>query len=160
MLEDYVCCPDCNGTIKDNKGISPALVCRTWPSEEKSYSKGTGNSPQACCDTTLSPPPTAVLCNRGYSYSLVLHVYIASVSPAPQCQLGTSVHKVHVNCVSHMTLRHLLTHLGCVFSRSLLLSQYNTLLLSFTAVHHIRQLPSFIAIQKKLSPSSSLSYYP
>jgi hypothetical protein len=60
------------------------------------------------------------------------------VSPASQCQLGTSVHKVHVNCVSHMTLRHLLTHLGCVYSRSLLLSQYNTLLLPFTAVHHIR----------------------
>jgi hypothetical protein len=61
------------------------------------------------------------------------------VSPAPQCQLGTSVHKVHVNCVSYMTLRHLLTHLGCVYSRSLLLSQYNNLLLPFTAVHHIRQ---------------------
>jgi hypothetical protein len=61
------------------------------------------------------------------------------VSPAPQCQLGTSVHKVHVNCVSYMTLRHLLTRLGCVYSRSLLLSQYNNLLLPFTAVHHIRQ---------------------
>jgi hypothetical protein len=39
-----------------------------------------------------------------------------------------------------MTLRHLLTHLGCVYSRSLLLSEYNNLLLPFTAVHHIRQI--------------------
>jgi hypothetical protein len=28
------------------------------------------------------------------------------------CQHGTSVHKIHVNCISHVTLRHLLTHLG------------------------------------------------
>jgi hypothetical protein len=34
-------------------------------------------------------------------------------------QPGTSVHKVHVNCISHVTLRHLLTHLGCVYNRSL-----------------------------------------
>jgi hypothetical protein len=32
---------------------------------------------------------------------------------------GTSVHKVHVNYISHVTLRHLLTHLGCVYNRSL-----------------------------------------
>jgi hypothetical protein len=42
-----------------------------------------------------------------------------NVSPAPQCQLGTSVHKVHVNCVSHVTLLYLLTHLGCVYNRSM-----------------------------------------
>jgi hypothetical protein len=35
------------------------------------------------------------------------------------CQHGTSVHKVHVNCISHVTLSHLLTHLGCVYNRSL-----------------------------------------
>jgi hypothetical protein len=35
------------------------------------------------------------------------------------CQHGTPVHKVHVNCISHVTLRHLLTHLGCVYNRSL-----------------------------------------
>jgi hypothetical protein len=35
------------------------------------------------------------------------------------CQPDTSVHMVHVNCISHVTLRHLLTHLGCVYSRSM-----------------------------------------
>jgi hypothetical protein len=35
------------------------------------------------------------------------------------CQPGTSVHKIHVNCISHVTVRHLLTHLGCVYNRSL-----------------------------------------
>ena len=35
------------------------------------------------------------------------------------CQPGTSVHKVHVNCISHVTLCHLLTHLGCVYNRSM-----------------------------------------
>jgi curved DNA-binding protein CbpA len=35
------------------------------------------------------------------------------------CQPGTSVHRVHVNCISHVTLRHLLTHLGCVYNRSM-----------------------------------------
>jgi hypothetical protein len=44
---------------------------------------------------------------------------IMFVSPAPQCQPGTSVHKVHVNCVSHVTLLCLLTHLGCVYNRSM-----------------------------------------
>jgi hypothetical protein len=41
------------------------------------------------------------------------------VSPAPQCQPGTSVHKVHVNCVSHVTPLYLLTHPGCVYNRSM-----------------------------------------
>jgi hypothetical protein len=75
---------------------------------------------------------------RGWPSASFLLKRMWHVSPAPQCQLSTSVHKVHVNCVSHMTLRHLLTHIGCVYSRSLLLSQYNNLLLPFTAVHHIR----------------------
>jgi hypothetical protein len=35
------------------------------------------------------------------------------------CQHGTPVHKVHVNCISHVTLCYLLTHLGCVYNRSL-----------------------------------------
>jgi hypothetical protein len=35
------------------------------------------------------------------------------------CQHGTPVHKVHVNCTSHVTLRHLLTHTGCVYNLSL-----------------------------------------
>jgi hypothetical protein len=35
------------------------------------------------------------------------------------CQPGTSVHNIHVNCISHVTLRHRLTHLGCVYNRSL-----------------------------------------
>jgi hypothetical protein len=35
------------------------------------------------------------------------------------CQPGTSVHRLHVNCISHVTLRHLLTHLGCVYNRSI-----------------------------------------
>ena len=35
------------------------------------------------------------------------------------CQHGTPVHKVYVNCISHVTLRHLLTHLGCVYNLSL-----------------------------------------
>jgi hypothetical protein len=35
------------------------------------------------------------------------------------CQPGTSVHKIHVNCITHVTLRHWLTHLGCVYNRSL-----------------------------------------
>ena len=35
------------------------------------------------------------------------------------CQPGTSVHKVHVNCISHVILCHLLTHLGCVYNRSM-----------------------------------------
>jgi hypothetical protein len=35
------------------------------------------------------------------------------------CQPGTSVHKVHVNCITQVTLRHWLTHLGCVYNRSL-----------------------------------------
>jgi hypothetical protein len=35
------------------------------------------------------------------------------------CQPGTSGHRVHVNCISHVTLRHLLTHLGCVYNRSI-----------------------------------------
>jgi hypothetical protein len=34
-------------------------------------------------------------------------------------QPGTSVHRVHVNCISHVTLRHLLTHLGYVYNRSM-----------------------------------------
>jgi predicted SnoaL-like aldol condensation-catalyzing enzyme len=38
---------------------------------------------------------------------------------AISCQPGTSVHRVHVNCISHVTLRHLLTHLGCVYNRSM-----------------------------------------
>jgi hypothetical protein len=37
-------------------------------------------------------------------------------------------HKVHVNCISHVTLRHRLTHLGCVYNRSMKLPQYNNLL--------------------------------
>jgi hypothetical protein len=36
-----------------------------------------------------------------------------------KCQPGTSLHRVHVNCISHATLRHLLTHLGCVYNRSM-----------------------------------------
>ena len=36
-----------------------------------------------------------------------------------QCQPGTSVHRVYVNCISHVTLCHLLTHLGCVYNRSM-----------------------------------------
>jgi hypothetical protein len=35
------------------------------------------------------------------------------------CQPGTSVHRVQVNCISHVTLRYLLTHLGCVYNRSM-----------------------------------------
>jgi hypothetical protein len=35
------------------------------------------------------------------------------------CQPGTSVHRIHVNCISHVTLCHWLTHLGCVYNRSL-----------------------------------------
>jgi hypothetical protein len=31
----------------------------------------------------------------------------------------TLVHKVHVNCISHVTLRHLITYLGRVHNRSL-----------------------------------------
>jgi hypothetical protein len=36
-----------------------------------------------------------------------------------RCQPGTSVQRIHVNCISHVTLRHWLTHLGCVYNRSL-----------------------------------------
>jgi hypothetical protein len=35
------------------------------------------------------------------------------------CQPGTSVHGVYVNFISHVTLCHLLTHLGCVYNRSM-----------------------------------------
>jgi hypothetical protein len=34
------------------------------------------------------------------------------------CQPGTSVHG-YMYCISHVTLRHLLTHLGCVYNRSM-----------------------------------------
>jgi hypothetical protein len=44
------------------------------------------------------------------------------------CQPGTSVHRVHVDCISHVTLCHLLTHLGYVYNRSMQLHQYNNLL--------------------------------
>jgi hypothetical protein len=35
------------------------------------------------------------------------------------CQPGTSDHKIPVNCISHVSLRHLLTHVGCRYNRSL-----------------------------------------
>jgi hypothetical protein len=35
-----------------------------------------------------------------------------------KCQPGTSVHG-YMYCISHVTLRHLLTHLGCVYNRSM-----------------------------------------
>jgi hypothetical protein len=35
------------------------------------------------------------------------------------CQPGTSVHRVHVNCISHVTLHRVLTYLGCVYNRSM-----------------------------------------
>ncbi|KAF2821741.1 hypothetical protein CC86DRAFT_99967 [Ophiobolus disseminans] len=36
----------------------------------------------------------------------------------PNCQPGTSVHMVHCGLYLHVTLSHLLTHLGCVYNRS------------------------------------------
>jgi hypothetical protein len=44
-----------------------------------------------------------------------------------KCQHGTSVYKVHVNCISDMTFCYLLTHLGCIYSCSMQLPQYNNL---------------------------------
>jgi len=35
------------------------------------------------------------------------------------CQTGTLVHLVHGELHPHVTLRHLLTHRGCVYNRSL-----------------------------------------
>jgi hypothetical protein len=35
------------------------------------------------------------------------------------CQPGTLVHKVHRDLRPDMTLNHLLTHLGCVYNRSI-----------------------------------------
>jgi hypothetical protein len=35
------------------------------------------------------------------------------------CQPGTSIHRIHVNCISHVTIRHMLTHLSCVYNRSM-----------------------------------------
>jgi hypothetical protein len=45
--------------------------------------------------------------------------YAKAIQHQPRCQHGTSVHKVHVNCISHVILSHLLTHLGCVYNCSL-----------------------------------------
>jgi hypothetical protein len=43
-------------------------------------------------------------------------LYLAVANLDINCQPGTSVHRVHVNCISHVTLCHLLTHLRCVLS--------------------------------------------
>jgi hypothetical protein len=39
--------------------------------------------------------------------------------PCGVCQPGTSVHKVHRELHPHVTLSHALTHLGCVYNRSM-----------------------------------------
>jgi hypothetical protein len=45
--------------------------------------------------------------------------FSASYAAFANCQPGTPLHRVYVNCISHLTLRHLLTHLGCVYNRSM-----------------------------------------
>jgi hypothetical protein len=70
--------------------------------------------------------PTAISNPKTTCVQSLLHLtYRARARSDPhratphKCQPGTSVHKVHVNCISHVTLCHLLTHLGCVYNRSL-----------------------------------------
>jgi hypothetical protein len=60
----------------------------------------------------ICPPGSA--CYNRMSCDLATWLHYAE-----RCQPGTSVHKIHMNCISHVTLRHLLTPLGCVYNRSL-----------------------------------------
>jgi hypothetical protein len=57
-----------------------------------------------------------------FPYGIFLLVYRNTQTVAAcsgSCQPGTSVHKVHCELHPHVTLSHLITHLGCVYNRSM-----------------------------------------
>ena len=81
------------------------------PSEGANVGKECLHPSETWQDAREAAPPLKLIANE------VIERVVGVKSP---CQPGTSVHRVHVNSISHVILRHLLTHLGCVYNRSML----------------------------------------
>jgi hypothetical protein len=60
-----------------------------------------------------------IILNNSQGYTTRVRRNFLRISDVLLSQHGTSVHKVHVNCISHVTLRHRLTDLVCLYNRSL-----------------------------------------